>query len=155
VEPPCAGLAATKVTSSLVSALDACVTEMSSAPTLESFRHSDSEFHLLIADATRNPHLLEAVLGARADFLMWRDRILGTAFDPTDNSMEHARVLSAIAARDGARAEAEMRTHLQSAEHDFSRFVRRLGYRVRRGSLEPLPPEDVAPARAPEAKVGK
>ncbi len=154
IEPPCARMVAERTNEALLHALHESAEEMSRARTLEEFRHADSEFHVWIAEATGNPRLLQTVSVARADFLMWRDRLIGTAFDPTDNSMEHVRILDALTAGDGDRAEGAMRTHLASAMDDFRRFMRRIGYRIIGGRLRAIGTKQQADLAGPETEWG-
>lgn len=126
VEPLAARLAVRRTTATVMAELRRSIEEMAASRNLEEFRHADTVFHLLIAQTAGNSRLLQAIAMARADFLMWRDR-LPAPFRPGNNVEEHARVLEALAARDGIAAEEAMRTHLESAKRDFRREMRRLG----------------------------
>jgi GntR family transcriptional repressor for pyruvate dehydrogenase complex len=126
VEPLAARLAARRTSSALASTLRRSIEDMAASRRLEEFRHADSVFHLSIAEAAGNARLLQAIATARADFLMWRDR-LPAPFRPGNNVEEHARVLEALVARDADAAEEAMKTHLESAKRDFRREMRHLG----------------------------
>lgn len=140
IEPLATRLAAKRVTRSLLARLQDSVDGMAASTRLEEFRHADSVFHLLIADATGNARLLQTIVLARADFLMWRDR-LPIPFVPGNNVQEHVAILEALRARDGAAGEAAMVAHLAAAKTDFRREIRRLGLtpgpRVERAALSP------------------
>lgn len=132
VEPVAARLAARRMSAALAASLRRSIEEMAASRSLEQFRHADSTFHLLVAGATGNTRLLRAIATARADFLMWRDR-LPAPFRPGNNVEEHARVLRALLARDADEAEEAMRAHLESARRDFRREIRSLGLEPARG----------------------
>lgn len=131
LEPLAARLAARRMSGALTASLRRSIEDMAASRSLEEFRHADSTFHLLIAGAAGNARLLRAIATARADFLMWRDR-LPAPFRPGNNVEEHARVLQVLLARDADAAEEAMRAHLESAKRDFRREIRSLG-------LEPAP----------------
>jgi GntR family transcriptional repressor for pyruvate dehydrogenase complex len=135
IEPLATRVAARRATRSLLGRLQRSVDEMALSASLEEFRHADSAFHLLIANATGNARLLQTIVVARADFLMWRDR-LPIPFVPGHNVEEHAAIYEALRSRDGAAGEAAMAAHLGATKTDFRREIRRLGLisapRVRR-----------------------
>lgn len=128
IEPLAARLAAPRATRTLVLRLQGTVEELASSTRLEGFRHADSLFHLFIAESAGNARLLQTLLQARADFLLWRDR-LPIPLVPGTNVSEHVAVLDALRARDAQAAEAAMAAHLETTRADFRREIRRLGQR--------------------------
>lgn len=128
IEPLATRLAAGRITQSRLVRLQRSVDEMAGSERLEEFRHADSAFHLLIAEATGNARLLQTILVARADFLMWRDR-LPIPFVPGNNVQKHVAILEALQSRDGVAGEAAMAAHLSATKSDFRREIRRLGLR--------------------------
>ncbi|GHC18891.1 MULTISPECIES: GntR family transcriptional regulator [Gemmobacter] len=82
------------------------------------------QFHMILQDAAKNRFLIKsigalqktmAILGPTT--LMEPDRVQAAA-------TEHARVLEAMAARDGLRAETEMRAHIEAAQRMRLRALR-------------------------------
>ena len=102
-------------------------------PTLNDYHRVDTEFHLLVAEATCNPILLEAVSDARADLfaeanVLWLHAdwhaVYGTQTPLADVfRVEHAPIAAAIMAGDGEMAEHHMRRHLTEAEEQFERLL--------------------------------
>jgi DNA-binding FadR family transcriptional regulator len=135
IEPLATRLAATRITKPMLGRLQASIDEMASSTDLEGFRHADSVFHLLLAEAAENARLLRTILVARADFLVWRDR-LPIPFVPGDNVGEHGAVLDALRTHDEDAAEAAMVAHLKATKTDFRREIRRLGISPRAGRMQ-------------------
>lgn len=77
------------------------------------FASADAELHHLIAHETGNRFIAETVVGLRAHLHIFR--LLYATEAPGASADEHARLLDAIVARDGAAAEAAMRDHLEKA----------------------------------------
>lgn len=125
IEPLAALQAARHRDRLLLESLRRSIEGMASSDTLEAFRYADSTFHHLIASASGNGRLFRAILLARADLLMWRDR-LPIPFRPGANVDEHLRTLDALAAKDGEGAAQAMADHLASARKEFWDDIRSL-----------------------------
>ena len=82
---------------------------------------ADDAFHLGVAQVARNPvltGLMKFLSGARRRAAWQREwdrvyRRLGVAEFQTEHSAQHARIVDAIAAGDGAAAAETMRAHLE------------------------------------------
>lgn len=112
VESRAAKLAAERRTDAQIVAMRAAVTALRQGISRQEFRKHDSAFHAEIAAASGSPRLQESIRDAR-----------GELFAPTDNlnylpsvvdmRREHAGLLKAIEARDGARAARLMVRHIE------------------------------------------
>ena len=76
----------------------------------------NSQFHRSLQEAAKNRFLVRAISGLKKTMM-----ILGptTLVDPARSREaveEHGRILAALEARDGPRAEAEMRAHIEAAQ---------------------------------------
>ncbi|WP_029075646.1 GntR family transcriptional regulator [Kaistia adipata] len=81
-------------------------------------------FHMTLQDSAKNRFLLAAINALQKTMMILGPTTLmeGTRVDSAVE--EHARVLDAIVARDGQRAELEMRAHIQSAQRSRLRILR-------------------------------
>jgi GntR family transcriptional repressor for pyruvate dehydrogenase complex len=112
-----AALAAVRATPDDIDVLSAAVDRMrSQSSTVAEYVEGDLDFHLRLAEASKNGVLVPLVHAIRGLLL---DTIATTyAVDGrTERRLQdHTGVLEAISARDAAAAEAAMRAHLQSTE---------------------------------------
>lgn len=100
------------------------------------FEH-DMAFHKAIAAAAHNPMLAETHAAYLAR--LWRARYLSTLSPRAVDGilMQHAAIADALGARDAARAEAELATHLAQLRENVQAFFQ---------STDPA--DDAGPARA-------
>ncbi len=73
-------------------------------------------FHARLLDAARNRFLSQAALGLERTMSILGPSTLGDAARAAAAVEEHAAVLDALSARDGAQAEALMRRHIEGAQ---------------------------------------
>jgi len=132
IEPPAARLAAARADATLGARLLASVEALAASQDAESFRASDSEFHLAIAEAAGNRRLLRSLLVSRAELYRWRD-LLRMPYYPGRNEVEHREIAIAIAAGDAERAAVAMTQHLQQAQESFWQDVLTYRRAERRG----------------------
>lgn len=105
-----------------VDAMDTLAAETEpSAMRVAEFTAADTRFHLLIAQAAQNRHLVRAVEEIRTSMF----RPLGSIFERLSEKVnEHHRpILDAIAAQDADAAEALMREHIGVALRGLTRFL--------------------------------
>jgi GntR family transcriptional regulator, transcriptional repressor for pyruvate dehydrogenase complex len=116
-EPALAGLAATKATPEDLAELEKCAKKNATAKSDEEWQLWDQRFHLLIAQASRNPAiiaLMEVINGMRVKPTQ-REKT-------TDQStrrhfaQQHQAIVDAILARDGESAARHMREHLMNVQ---------------------------------------
>jgi len=82
------------------------------------FRRSDTDFHVAIAEAAGNHHLMQAILVARAEFLRWRD-LLPMPDNIAENVADHERITDLLEAGAAEEAAAAMAEHLRGTLHVF------------------------------------
>lgn len=84
---------------------------------------ANAQFHLLIAEASGNPWLLDILTGLQGHISLLRH----TSITKTNRSQsivsEHDQILAALVSRDGAAAEAAVRHHLLSARENLAGFM--------------------------------
>jgi DNA-binding FadR family transcriptional regulator len=126
IEPEAAALAAERASQRECSALLTLVQQP--ATTLAMWHALDSSFHLMVAQATQNPHIVVAVERQRASFFVWANSVFlldrELVVRPTF-SEEHARIAEAIAARRADRARREMASHLTRSASQFREALAR------------------------------
>ena len=115
LEGTAARLAARAASSIELAELAALNNELAAAPAGPQARELNRQFHRTLFDAARNRFLLKSISALQKTLL-----ILGpsTLTDPERAALavaEHAAVLTAFEARDGAGAEAAMRAHVEAA----------------------------------------
>jgi GntR family transcriptional repressor for pyruvate dehydrogenase complex len=113
IEPPIAALAAARVTPRDTEQLRALVEEMEAVTDLERYAELDRAFHQAISVYTHNPLLAQLTELVAAEIAPSRRRSLQSAERRQASSTAHRRIFEAIAERDGARAEAETRAHVE------------------------------------------
>lgn len=111
IEPFAAGLAAERASAGVVAALREAATRMATAPDRRSFATADIDLHRQVIKASGNVfmHSVGALIETALVASFW---ISSPAEDPiiqSEVAADHARIVEAIAARDGAGAEAAMR----------------------------------------------
>ncbi len=132
VEGACARFAATRRTDKDLDALREPLYRMAAFVEIAGYAESDtmppsrffaadSEFHRLIARATRNDMLLEAVEDGRAAMFLPVGAIF-TKLHPTANE-HHDEIFDAILQRDAARAEAAMVDHIEGTRGALREFA--------------------------------
>ena len=126
IEVECARRAAERRTPALVDQLAASVDEMAAHQTdHDTFRESDTRFHLAIAGAARNPIFETIGSTIQSIVRIWYPK---TYFIPETKGRtvaEHRAVLDAIAAGDGEQAAVAMRAHLTAAAERLRRVLAR------------------------------
>jgi DNA-binding GntR family transcriptional regulator len=129
IEPHAARQAAQQMTGEQIGGLHRLVERMrpgrddQTRSSYDLFAEQDSELHERIAMATGNMLIVESLARMHSHLhifrLCFRSKIASDAHD------EHAGLLAAIAARDGAAAEAAMRTHIVNSHARFVQFAQR------------------------------
>ena len=89
------------------------------------FIAADSAFHLGIARAARNPHMLRAIEDARAAMFL----PIGAVFRRLEDTANdfHEAIFSALEAADPEAAEAAMRAHLEASRRSIEDFLAHAG----------------------------
>ncbi|MGQ7793853.1 FadR/GntR family transcriptional regulator [Faunimonas sp. B44] len=120
VEPPAAALAALRAGPADVAALERAVSRGAEAASFEEFESWDANFHRMLLAAARNgllASLYRSIEAARSDRIWGRlKRASLTSERRKDYEESHAAIAAAIADRDPARAEAEMRRHIKAVQ---------------------------------------
>lgn len=85
------------------------------------FRAADSDFHLAVASASRNPLLVRAVEDARAAMFV----PIGAIFSRLEDTANefHQEIHAGIEARDRVRAQESMRAHIESTRASVRSFA--------------------------------
>jgi GntR family transcriptional regulator, transcriptional repressor for pyruvate dehydrogenase complex len=120
LEPAATAMAATRVTDATLDQLEACLHQMSVAPSHEQLVQYDEEFHQLVATASGNATLASMLNGVSSRTTRgraWRGVIEAGATERTIS--EHAGILSALRARDPNLAEAAALLHVSTTETWF------------------------------------
>ncbi len=120
IEPPIAAVAALHHTASDAEKLRANVADLAAADHDHGrLSQLDMSFHLLIAEATHNPVLPLFIRPIQMLMPAIKSDVYQAIGDAHETAVQwHSRILAAILDRDAARAEAEMRGHLDIAmEH--------------------------------------
>ncbi|MDI7862747.1 FCD domain-containing protein [Rhizobiaceae bacterium n13] len=119
-EPEVSRCAALNATPSQIAELRNCMTKAQQAPTWRQYEQWDNKLHRTIAEASQNSLLLGLLdtLNAVRRAVTW-GRLRDTPVRPPPDHhsfAEHARIVEAIAERDGTAAADAMRRHLRSVE---------------------------------------
>lgn len=119
-EPEVARCAALNATPAHIAELRSCMLKAQQAPTWRLYEQWDNRLHRAIAEASRNSLLLGLLdtLNAVRRAVTW-GRLRETPIRPPPDHhsfAEHARIVEAIAERDGTGAADAMRRHLRSVE---------------------------------------
>lgn len=122
IERAAAWLAARHVDPSLVSRLRASTVANGRASDASEFRRTDSHFHMALAAATGNEHLMRSILVSRAEFLRWRD-LLPMSDNIVENVRDHVRITDAVEAGREDDAAIAMSEHLAGTLEVFLKNV--------------------------------
>lgn len=119
LEPQLAAQAAIHATTADLAALEACLRDRASAPTLTSWKRLDERLHRTIAEATHNDLLLMLYDTLRAHGRALLDARIVRVFDSQQTpreatDAEHGALVEAIRLRDPEQSERCMRAHLVS-----------------------------------------
>jgi DNA-binding FadR family transcriptional regulator len=119
LEPQLAAQAALHATPRDLAAMDRCLEEMAAATSFLQWKRLDDKLHRTVAEATHNMLLLMLFDTLRSRVRPSLDAriedVFGHASGPKSKSNnEHGSFVRAIRAHDAARAEREMRLHLES-----------------------------------------
>jgi GntR family transcriptional regulator, transcriptional repressor for pyruvate dehydrogenase complex len=120
LEPAATAMAATRITDANLDQLQACLHQMSIAPSHEELVQFDEEFHHLVATASGNATLASMLNGVSSRTTRgraWRGVIEAGATERTIS--EHAAILAALRARDPGLAEAAALLHVSTTETWF------------------------------------
>lgn len=125
LECEAAALAAERHTEAHLDLMDAAIDEMARGlqahgpERAELYIDGDLRFHLAIAEATRNGVILHTMRALRELIRRALMSIFLVPDSPERSSEQHRAIRAAIAGRDGERARAEMRAHLERVESDI------------------------------------
>lgn len=89
--------------------------ELAATRDLRQAYNLNRQFHLTLLDAAKNRYLVKSVNALQKTLLILGPSTLAEADRAQQAVAEHAALLDALKARDGARAEALMRTHIEAA----------------------------------------
>lgn len=134
LEPATAGLAASRATSEQIVILLEMLEE--SANTVDAYHSLDSLLHLKVAEASKNPLLLNSVEKSREEFFMWANALwlnvdwLGVHArmgDPEQAfEVDHRPFVEAIARREPEGARCGMEAHLKRGRDHFRELLRQI-----------------------------
>lgn len=82
------------------------------------------QFHLILQDAAKNRFLIKSISTLQRTMMILGPTTLMQRDRATAAVAEHDRILAALNARDGARAETEMRAHIEAAQRARLRDLR-------------------------------
>ena len=134
LEGTAARLAARAASDIELAELAALNSELESAPVGAAARELNRVFHRTLIDAARNRFLIKSMSALQKTLLILGPTTLADPDRALSAVAEHAAVLAALQARDGSRAEAAMRAHVEAA----------LSARIRGMRGRELPMEDEA-----------
>lgn len=115
LEGVAARLAAGRISEAQLAALGAIAGDLAAAAAAQdadALVEADARFHALLLAAADNAFLANAVGALRGYSAMTRGRMRAAWFEPGPAQAEREAILAALAARDGAAAEAAMRAHI-------------------------------------------
>jgi GntR family transcriptional repressor for pyruvate dehydrogenase complex len=145
LEPPVARMAAQNATRTDRAAL-VLLSEQPSRSHAD-FHELDTKFHLLIAKASGNPALHEAIERQRASFFVLANAVLLPApyEEFPDFADEHREIAKSIYEHDATGAQAEMDAHLTRAHRQFAHALAEAA-----AGIDPAAPADGGGAAGPE-----
>lgn len=97
---------------------------MQAAPTPRARYDANRQFHRMVLNAARNRFLVKAVEAVQKTLLILGPSTLEESARSAEACAEHAGLLDALRARDGAAAEAAMRAHIEAAHRARLRQMR-------------------------------
>lgn len=115
LEGVAARLAAGRITEAQLASLRGIVGELAAATAVHdtaALVEANERFHALVLAAADNVFLANAVQALRGYYLMTQNRMRTAQLAPLKAQAEHEAILAALAACDGAAAEAAMRAHI-------------------------------------------
>ena len=125
VELACAALAATRASTEMLDAIGDLVEQLDDLmDDFEAYRQADVRLHMTLAEATGSERLVAAMTQAQGEMT---DLISFIPHPPeilSHSNEQHAQLLAALRARDGARALAIMADHLHGTEHVLAGLLR-------------------------------
>ncbi|EKE70341.1 MULTISPECIES: GntR family transcriptional regulator [Roseobacteraceae] len=89
------------------------------------------QFHMILQDAAKNRFLIKSISSLQKTMMILGPTTLLDADRAQSAVGEHGRIMAALNARDGVRAEAEMRAHIEAAQR-----ARLKGLRARERAIE-------------------
>ncbi|MCL5778637.1 GntR family transcriptional regulator [Limibaculum sp. FT325] len=127
LEGAAARLAARAASEAEIAELEALNAEIAAAPDAAAAYELNREFHRMLLEAAKNRYLVKSMNALQQTLTVLGPTTLTDPGRAEQAVAEHASVLAALAARDGARAEAEMRAHIEAAHRVRLRALRRGG----------------------------
>jgi len=124
LEGTAARLAARAASDIELDELTALNTELASAKDSRAAYQLNRQFHMTLLDAAKNRYLTRSVNALQKTLLILGPTTLALADRASGAVQEHADVLAALIARDGARAEVAMRAHIEAAHRVRLRTLR-------------------------------
>ncbi|HET9110839.1 MAG TPA: FadR/GntR family transcriptional regulator [Ktedonobacterales bacterium] len=119
IEPEIAALAAERATEAQIAALrDAVDTMERSLQLASAYIEADTEFHRILALATRNPLIISLVDSIVALLAEQRTHVFSVPGGPERGQVFHRTLLEAVERRDVERARSAMRAHLMQVRED-------------------------------------
>jgi len=115
LEGTAARLAARAASDIELAELTALNTELAEAPAGPQAKELNRQFHRMMLESARNRFLLKSMNALQKTLLILGTTTLADPSRAVSAVAEHAAVLAALAARDGAAAEAAMRAHVDAA----------------------------------------
>lgn len=109
-----------------IAELEAIDREMRSASDTRKLYEANRQFHSVLLNAARNRFLVRAVEAVQKTLLILGPSTLEETERAEEATREHERVVEALRARDGAAAEAAMRSHIEGAHRARLRQQRAL-----------------------------
>lgn len=117
IEGTAARLAARAASPVEIAALAALNEEFGQARDERDAAALNRQFHEMLLNAAKNRFLVRAVDSLQKSMLILGPTTLMERSRVADAHREHQAILDALTARDGHRAEAEMRAHIEAAQH--------------------------------------
>jgi len=121
LEPEIAALAATRVSGEDIAAMSEAVATMDTAlENAELFVEADLDFHLALAEATRNP-IIPILMDSIIDLLREQRKLTGLVSGGLARGQyHHKKILASVVQRDPQAARQAMQNHLQQVREDSS-----------------------------------
>ena len=124
LESTAARLAARAASDLELEELTALNAEMAAATDARAAYKLNSQFHMTLLDAAKNRYLVKSVSALQKTLLILGPTTLTEPKRAKDAVTEHQAVIEALLSRDGDRAEAAMRTHIEAAHRVRLRALR-------------------------------